>query len=302
MRDSVINKILEYFGYQKKQSFDELIVSLTEWYYTNLVMDVYSDEIEQITIMQDLIIKMTKWFTELYQDEALLKIIPIDNSIGHNIKFDNEFLSNAYKSFYDNLLFREKHLLKNAQYPKIVSLENNEKIYLDKEGYITKLNLKDQSLNRELINRKIEEAVTILGIKYQHNNYIYDKLRKVLVYYQREVLFPKIFLEMVIYNILKEGGPIMGTRRAFIFAILFNHNINLAIKYIDVTKDKGLDNFLRIYLASGGNEDLQCFIDYYDHKKFLKTKSVGEILREINESNIKEKCEQKETKLSLIKK
>ena len=44
MRDSVINKILEYFGYQKKQSFDDLIVSLTEWYYTNLVMDVYSDE------------------------------------------------------------------------------------------------------------------------------------------------------------------------------------------------------------------------------------------------------------------
>lgn len=97
----------------------------------------------------------------------------------------------------------------------------------------------------------------------------------------------KEFHDCVMYRIIDRGGNRIGARRAFVYALEFDLNIDVPMIYGIDRSDPKVQDFIADYIKIGGNKNLKCLVGYGSRKREnqkLDTIIIQELM-EVNSGN-----------------
>lgn len=207
--------------------------------------------------IEDLINKIAAWYEIEYPYSKVDKIIK------YNINFTKTNIEELFKI----LTKEEKEIYLKPMYNKIIYLDPKNKkahLHITKEGIIKEADnvtewTKNKVKNSELKGLTLDEADKLFEnrkIKLPKKSELKKQINK------KEEL-----LDCIMYRILEKGGPIIGPRRAYIFAKEFKRNKDIPITYSIDYNDPAINEFLNTYLNDQGNPKLNCYINYYEKDK-----------------------------------
>ena len=133
------------------------------------------------------------------------------------------------------------------------------------EWYETKFNNRRMELiyNKDCLKEEISNLNNIPTLKKE--SFIKGCTSDLKKYFMgnKEIKIKESILNLVMYNIIKNGGTRFGPRRGLLFALEFDLDIDVPMKYGiegSYLEDK---KFIKAYLDNGGDKDLKIFINFF---------------------------------------
>ena len=314
-------EVITYSQINLKNKIDTFL----NWYENQNRQNYYSPiEYSTSDQLKKFIEKMAIWYELKYPDyeinrliyygeqdvnEELLQYNPILNQIKqylsanelHNL-LSNITPSNLYdtKSFISSLSETERKYLSRVKYDSLIKLYldsyNNIFIYLSSKGTIQKIeqfvvtSINGKHLkNSDLIGKNIKDALFFLKDEYQFTDIQLRTITSQIKYYEQKKHFKEELLNCVMYEIIERGGPKIGPRRAFLFAQEFHRNIDVPMMYGVDYSDIHIKELINAYLKSGGNLNLNCYINYGYQKlesEIISTTTIEELLNRCFKTNV----------------
>lgn len=231
----------------------------------------------------ELVNKMKEWYIFRYPDIYIDKFFGRENNVDVN---DNIFKNSKkpnmewcdifnIKVFLNNLRPGLYNYLKPARYENTIFIRSGylyDCISLSKKGIIKShfcsiLENYDGKNIKELYQDIINNNVNIRIDKDYKDDFIKElknKVESAVTKYNDKVKAKKIMINCVIYSLIDYYDLEIGTNRALLFAEEFSGNIDIPLIYGAYDNSK---EFINYYLMLGGNENLDCYIDYRRKEK-----------------------------------
>ena len=277
-------------------SIDKKVEDFIVWYYKNFVEGQYTDigEYSQPREMLNIIEKMAVWYELRYPEYEVCKRFPGSshdnlstediyirknkaiNEIENVLDNDKEIFKMAIeelrwedilspKAFISALPSEEKWFLSKPEYNPIIYVKRTNHLHLTDKGIVEKSEIvKSASFGKiEYYNFEGQHITEVLEYLKSINYPIEkNKIEEDIQEYNLQCELRERFLDIVMYRIIERGGARIGPRRAFMFALDFNRNIDIPMTYGVETSDPGLRSFIHEYIKAGGRTDLECLVNY----------------------------------------
>ena len=230
----------------------------------------------------ELVNKMKEWYIFRYPDIyienffGIDKDIDVNDDIFKNSKKPNMEWCDIFNTrvFLNTLKPDLYNYLKSVRYDNTVFIRGRylyECILLSKKGTIKSCHciLEDydgkniRDLYQDIIDNKVNAKID-KGYEEYFIRELKNKVESAINKYDEKVKAKKIMIDCVIYSLIDYFDLEIGTNRALLFAEEFNGNIDLPLIYGAHDNNK---EFINYYLMLGGNENLDCYIDYNKNKK-----------------------------------
>ena len=237
--------------------------------YKNIIKKHYNGKDLQSKIMKmnNFIDKIAVWYEFKYPNneinDVILNLLTVDKYL-----FTNNDLLNV-------LNFEEKSYLIEPSYDNIAYLDSsfNSYLCLDKDGFII------NAIGLDIITKNNCSDIKVIGM-HLTNFLNLMKLRNIVIPCKNELyeeieyvndhkIIKENILESIIYMIMKRNKNFYSAKRAYIFAKEFNLNSEIPLRYGLYLDDPHLNEFINLYLKDGGNENLECYVDYFKSTKIL---------------------------------
>lgn len=299
---------------------DKKVDAFIDWYFKEFIKGNRTDigEYYGSRDMRNLIEKIAVWYELKYPDYVINEMIP-GSAIEENHMTDE--MKNTYSTdnFMNHLPIDEGWWFIN-KYPYSDGISVRafyydspkwEKVYL----YLDKSTgtiLKSEGLNAYTDGKISDELAVGLSLNELYNlfksNHIDDekgpdkfrenlskRIKEELDYVEKYRLFQERLKDAVMYRIIERGRCRFGSRRGFLFAKEFHRDIDIPMKYIDMS-DPGLILFIDEYLKAGGNPNLICYKNYdvrtSDNTK-IDTISLKDVIKSIDKRGCYPEMEEK---------
>lgn len=318
---AVQNNIPYFLQPTKKEEIVELdkrIDAFLEWYLDNRLKGKVTGlgEKQGVQLLRNLIEKMAVWYELRFPDYDVSTILLHGQdallSAGEHIFSNNAYVRNVFGedtlfqsidwhhfynfgAFLATLSPEEQSLFKVPCYRKEVYLDRDQKwlLSVNSEGIvedISDIKIYDpvfiggkEWIKPFFVGKHLSEVESIAkqqNIPLTDNNEIADTLEA----YQKDAYFYQELLSAVMYRIIERGGVRMGGKRGLLFALEFNTNKDIPIRYgLDVT-DPEIRSFINVYLMNGGAANLLCYTNYASRvtkREKLNIASLRDILKYI---------------------
>jgi len=299
-------------------SIDAKVEEFMSWYVKNFVKGKYTD-IGEYTEPRDMINsieKMAVWYELRYPEYEVSKRYPgsshdskdtnmiylknnpaikaIEDALGTDAEVFELGMDDlnwedvlSPKTYISALPWSEKWFLARVKYCDIVNVKRSNHLHLTAKGRVSETEIvKEASKGKiEYYNfngMHIEEVLAYL----KEINYPIEstEIENAIKDYNSRVELKERFLDIVMYRIIERGGNRIGARRAFMFALDFNRNIDIPMTYGVDYSDPGLRGFIHEYIKAGGRTDLECLVAHgsrTSEKEPLTTVTVQEMILKV---------------------
>ena len=261
------------FGKCKEDYYDRKYVDFfvplekkIDFYYTWIKKNVTSFTVDEIKSFID---KIVLWYEFRYPNNYF-DLEDVDSVMFGNLgKSCNKLEWHSffnYDKFYYMLNSFEKSLLDKPKFPNMVDLYSGSRshFHVDDDGTIN-------DADDVWVRRKRPGDVMSCGVFFNGKNLKdverincdeelglnIDNVKRIVSIIKFKESIREGLLDTIMYKMISSGGRYYGPRRAYLFAKEFGRNIDIPIKYGD-------SSLIKEYLENEGNEDLMCYIKYFD--------------------------------------
>lgn len=260
-------------------TLESKIDSFMYWYFKNILKGKHVSKNEYILKieMDNMIEKISVWYENKYSNYLVDQMIKEGNIRLNALDDFEKILSEDEKRCF---LPKYSGVVKLGIFPNIAYL------YLTDDGMI-----KDAADMEKLLGNQDNKVLSNIECKEKNIKEVLDILKKNKIEYGTDIVkaidkydnlvyLREEILNCVMYKIMLRGGKITGPKRAFLFAKEFNRDISVPIKYGIDDSDPDKIYFINEYLKSGADENLVCYINYFDRKyndEKMQTKTINDI-------------------------
>ena len=189
-----------------------------------------------------------------------------------------------FDKFYLSLSECEKTMLDKPRYPQLIYLVGDRGFHIHVGGDGTINDASDvwyergTGFSKFVIGSEVFEGHNISEMeelaKENGINLNLSNINKIVDNYTRSASIRNGLLDSIMYRIIEKSGKCYGPRRGVLFAREFERNVSVPVSYGDAT-------LMMEYLANDGDENLVCFVNYFDDGKLVK-KTIKEVLSSQN--------------------